>query len=480
MEFLGTEVSGVAHESVSDAMLLEKGIKRPDFLPTIMRLWPDEAPLIQLLDIKGQKTKGLHHGTNDANYRVVGSNHVQYPIETSKSRMDTWTEGPGNKVFVDDFHPDQPGYGGSIVTAWANGNWAGYQEVIEMADGTLGYVLYDPELDTNNAFKYKIKVFGRQDGTEYFDPSNFEQGAEFKAQMNAHEQDWSERGTEKYQFDAWGDAYLTLQRFKYSYSGTAKATTSMSGYWTMHNGQETFLEKQEALMMKRAAEYLNWQLIWGKSTVSTQGKTKVTLTNDKGRDVLAGNGIMNANGGALKMPINNGWSRSFIDTLLADMDPYVQPDHQGVREVAILMTHKNYLSFQRAMGEMGKTMDSNIEGSGDQKGINDTYKYYEIAGIRLIPKRWKALDPQNRPGKRLSDGSKSNEWDAIAVPMGNTPNGNKGLELIQLRPSVGGTVAGIDQGGNIASSVDGTSHHKLFQNGIVSHITPFYIKRDGM
>jgi len=38
-------------------------------------------------------------------------------------------------------------------------------------------------------------------------------------------------------------------------------------------------------------------------------------------------------------------------------------------------------------------------------------------------------------------------------------------------------VAGIDKGGNIASSVDGTHVHMLWQVGIISLNTPFIIER---
>lgn len=480
MEFLRNTIESVAHESVTDALLLEKGLKKPDFIPTIMRLFPTEAPLISLLDIKKQKTKDLTYATNNDNYRTVGANHVQYAVETSKVRMDQFTEGPSGKVFVDDFNPDKPGLDGSEVIFWADGNWAGQDEIIELPDGSQMLSLKVPHLETNGSFRYHSRMVGRQNLGEYIDPKNFTKGYKFKAQMNAHPHDYSDRATEKAQFDGWGDAYLTLQRFKYSWSGTAKATKTLSGYWTMHNGQMTFLQKHEAETLRMAAEYLNWQLVFGKCTVSTQDKRVVTLKNDDGRDVLIGDGIMNANGGALKMPINNGWNRMFIETLMADMDPYIRPGIDGTREVAILMTNKNYMSFQGAMKEMGATADKNIEGDGQNKGINDTYSYYELGGIRLIPKRWSALDPSNRPGFPLPDGSMNTDWDAIAVPMGLTNNGNKGLELIQLRPSSKGTVAGIDMGGNISTSVDGSSTHYLFQNGIVSRITPFYIRRESV
>jgi hypothetical protein len=61
------------------------------------------------------------------------------------------------------------------------------------------------------------------------------------------------------------------------------------------------------------------------------------------------------------------------------------------------------------------------------------------------------------------------------MPIGFNIEGKPLIELVQLRPMARGTVAGIDIGGNIASSVDGSQTHILFQNGVISAIQPFRI-----
>ncbi|MCF7885214.1 MAG: hypothetical protein K9M80_01860 [Candidatus Marinimicrobia bacterium] len=474
--FYKSGITTEAHKSISSKMLMEAGIANPDKIPTIMRLFPDEAPLISILDIKGQKTNNLNYATNDSNYRTVGSNHIQYPVQLDKERMDSFKSGPDGKTFVCDAYPTTPGYQNTEIGFYADGNWAGFQEVVELPDNrSYLYILDDPEPVDESTFFYRSKIVGYQPG-DYIDPVVFTEGQEFKAVYNLHEQDFSERSTEKYRFDGWNDAYLSLQRFSYSWSGTAKASTTMSGRWVEHNGKEAFFPYAHEEMMRRAAIYWNNQLVWGKSTVSTQDKSKVTLFNKLNREVLAGDGVMYANDGYIDMPLNGGWNTAFIDAFLMALDPYISADIDGTREVVLLMTSKAYFAFERFMGSIGKTNDNNIVGEGENKGINDTYKYYEFAGIRLVPKRWKSLDPHNRPGMLRKDGTKSNEWDVIAIPTGMVGNKN-GIELVQLRPSSQGTVAGIDKGGNISNSVDGSSSHLLFQNGVISHKTTFLIHK---
>jgi hypothetical protein len=129
------------------------------------------------------------------------------------------------------------------------------------------------------------------------------------------------------------------------------------------------------------------------------------------------------------------------------------------------------------MSDWRLPLTMNITGEGAEKGVIDTYAFYELDGIRIIPKRYSAWRSHRRPGKVLSDGTRNNEWDCIALPLGIGESGNQNYELVQLRPMAKGTVAGIDQGGNIASSVDGTQTHVLFQNGIIARGQTFMIYR---
>jgi hypothetical protein len=49
-----------------------------------------------------------------------------------------------------------------------------------------------------------------------------------------------------------------------------------------------------------------------------------------------------------------------------------------------------------------------------------------------------------------------------------TDEGENGVELTQLRPPKSGVIDGINVGGSMATSVDGSSKHVLVQSGIIS------------
>ena len=215
--------------------------------------------------------------------------------------------------------------------------------------------------------------------------------------------------------------------------------------------------------MARIAEYHEFQIIFGKGTVSMDGN--VMLKNRLGRDILAGDGIINQGDGAHEYPINREWTLGQIENIMRDLD--LSRDGDGHMEVLMSCGKSSAYSFHKMMQSNGfVTKDNNVEGSGADKGVIGTYGFYEMDGVRVIPKSHKVFDEM--PGKYLSDGSKQSSWDAIFIPTGKTDTGDNGIELVQLRPMKSGTVSGIDKGGDgMATSVDGSEKHVLIQSGII-------------
>ena len=481
---LGGIVS-IQNETISGHMLMERGYKNPDFIPTILRLPELKSPLISILDIKGLKTKGLNYSSNftNGNYRTVGSNVIEYRIETTDMRKEHIKANPDGVCFVDDANPTQPGYGKNPFYVYLDSDYIGYKEIFMLADtATHLYVISEGGKEmSNGSYEYEVKLFSDQ-VTDYVDSTLLNEGYEVQQSMTAHEQEGSERGNEvRLPFAGVGRTWLTLQRVKYSYTGTAKAMDKggvSHGYLVDHfaggKTQTTFLDMAEMQMLKDASRFTEFAIMEGKPTVS-QETNKVLITDKNGREVMAGSGIMWANDGPIWFPQPNGWTQGFLNALLMDIDPLITRGADGKRECFLAMAPKAYQSFTILMGQMGRTINNNIEGTGAEKGIIDTYSFYEFAGIRIIAERYDAFS--QRPGIVLKDGSKTNEWDCYLIPLGQTNGGRNGVELCQLRPAVNGTVAGINEGGQVASSVDATHKHMLWQIGVISQIQPLRIYR---
>lgn len=476
MKFAQGAMIEINQQSVSTQFLMEAGMKDPDFLPTIMRTYRPSSPLNYILDVKGMKTKGLNESTNTKRYTTVSSNHVRYRLDEDDLLVRHFKANAAGLSFESDYS-DEPGKGGSTFIAYTDSNHDGFQEVIELGDNeTYLYNLIDPEEVGDGVYKHEYKLV-TNDKTDFVSPDLLYDGSEYVTRYNIHEQDFSERGVEKYQFKNWSDAYLSLQRFKYSWSGTAKAILKNKGKITgkfvyNNKGGTAFLSEMEINMMKRVTEQLNYAHVFGKKTVADDGT--VFLKNKKGRDILAGDGIFYSNGGPLRYQYN-GWTREFMNYLMQEIDQYVNQNHDNHTEVVMLMAPKAYSDFQTLMGLLGKTHNNNIVGDGASKGFVDTYGYYELAGIRLIPMKEPSMT--NRPRRQDDYGEFENDMDVILLPLGLTTGGNNGVELIQLRSMIKGTVSGIDAEGNISSSVDGSSTHVLLQNGIVNQNKVIFLRK---
>lgn len=456
----------MSNESITSFSLIERCVNDPDILPTAFSLGDEtgDSPLTAILNEKGLKTKKLFDGMSSKKYRVVSSNHVQYAIESSDKVKLRFVENENGVTFVCDAYATEPGKYQSIVKIYLDSNWAGPNEVLELDDNNTQIFVWDSEPPTEvtpGVFEYKVKILTNED-TDYIDRELMLNGAEAAVVMTAYEHDFSETGNEKYTFDSWGHSYMGLQRVKYSYSGTAAAMKE-GARWTIHNGQRTFLSYAHDQMIKRAGEFHEYSIIYGKTTVDQDGK--IHLKNKKGRPVMTGNGIMYQGDGAYEYPYNE-WTEKYLETVMRDIDLRIGKD--GVTECVLIGGKEMTSGFSKLMRKIGVTQNENVEGTGADKGINMTYSYYEFDGVRVIPRRWRWLDGQDRATKYLDDGSMRAAYEGFIVPLGKTAGGDNQIELVQLRAPKEGSVDGINVGGKMASSVDGSSVHLLFQTGVIS------------
>lgn len=463
----------IAGESITSYSLTRNAIANPDRLPIVWQLFNDDvAPISALLGIKGLYTKGLRDNSTMGGYRVVKSNHVMFPIKNTDRRKLYFVADSQGRTYVDDANSStgKIGYGKAPFYIFLNSNWARPNEIIELSDNTTQLFIYSEEepVYVDGCYRYEVKLHSNS-YEDYIDAELLEAGSEAGVGMTAYEHDFSETGSEKYTFDTWGHAYMTLQRVKMSISGTAEAMgTSKEWYaYQTARGQSypTYVDYAEKEMLRRIAEYHEYQIIFGKGSVDIDGN--VVLHNKRGREIMTGDGILNQGEGAYEYPMNGEWTLKFLESMMMDID--IRSGEDGLKEVVFGMGLQSLNSFNRMMRkENFVTQNNNVEGTGASKGVINTYGFYEMNNVRVIPKHIRWMDDPGRPSKWLSDGTRKSSWDAIAIPLGKTPGGDRMIELTQLRPMVQGTVNGMNKGGDgMATSVDGKHTHVLIQSGVI-------------
>jgi len=482
MRLLPGQPADVVGESITSYSLTRSAVVDADVLPRVYQPFADEeySPLSAILAEKGYFTEGLREGTWTTKFRTMASNHIMYPIASSQKRKIHFALSDTGVSYYSPAYTTQPGYRGTPFYIYLDNNWARPKEVIELSDNRTQLYLYSEEepIEANGAWRYEVRL-NTNDKDDYCDTNLLASGEEAAVGMTQYEHDFSETGSEKYTFDGWGHAYMTLQRVKMSYSGSAAAMKPSRDWYAYQNkrGEKNYgyLDHAEKEMLRRAVKYHEYQLLFGKCTVDVDGK--VFMHDKRGREVMAGGGLLYGNDGAVERPMTTaGWTELYLRALMQDLD--LRSGREGHKEAVIIGGYENIASFHNLMFKLGyKTLNNNIVGSPNtaEKGINMDYSYYEFMDCRLIPMRYRWFDNEERATKILSNGSKKGSWDAIVCPLGFTAEGDNLLELVQLRPAVTGTVNGIDSGKeDLASSVDGSSKHHLWQTGIVSRTTVQY------
>ena len=481
MRLLPGQPADVVGESITGYSLTRAMVNNADVLPRVYQAFNHEeySPLSAILAEKGYFTKGLREGTWTSKFRSVGSNHVMYPIASSQMRKIHFKSNDSGISFYSPAYPTKPGYLGTSFYIYVDNNWARPKEVIELNDNKTQLYLYDPEEPTeyNGVYKYEVRL-NTNDREDYCDPSLLADGNEAGVGMNQYEHDFSETGSEKYTFDGWGHAYLTLQRVKMSFSGTAEAMSTSKDWYQFENSRgmvvKTYIDYAEKKMMERAVKYHEYQMLFGKTTVTVDGK--VFMHDKNGREIMAGSGLLWGQDGCVERPMTSaGWTMKYMESLMRDLD--LRSGREGKKEAVIVGGFSNIMSFYKMMWANGfKTMDNNVEGRGSEKGVNMDYQYFEWMGIRIIPLRYRYFDNEERPQKYLSNGEPKGSWDAIVCPLGFTTEGDNMVELVQLRPPVMGSLKGMNKGGeDMASSVDGESKHYLWQTGCISRTSIYRV-----
>lgn len=452
-----------ANETITSRHLMQHVISEPAILNNLATLFRGKfTPFSSLLADKKLTQNNLFAGMETKQYKVVGNTKIMWPIKHFKKR----------KGHILDYecreYSATPGKNQTIVILYLDTNWFSPYDVLELCDNRTMVTVVDdqlPEEVTTGKWKYIVKLNTR-DKDAFINPTLLTVNSEIGfAYTNFYEM--SETAYEKYTFDGWGTSHMTLQRMKWSISGTAAAMET-SKHWMVHNKQITFVTHSEMEMLERWAEARETQLLFGRGTVTENDE--VLLKDIKNREILAGDGLLNQGDGALKFQ-HNGITLPFLQNIMKNMQLY--SDNTGVVELVLLGGQELIWQFTELMQ---KTLNVNpvtmVEGTGSNKGINADVSFYQYGGVKFYPIWMKYFDDPSRPQFINSDGTRNESNRGIFASLGNINTGENNIELVALkgRQFLKGTVSGInnpDANGRIPNSVDGEHHHVLSQTGIV-------------
>lgn len=458
-----------ANETVQSNHFIKFAMSQPAFLAQSMTLFRDNAPLQSMLaDRNYIGTDGDYRNISKRgkfSYTKIGSREVRWPVESLKNKLGTMERD----AVCDEYPLDEgmPGKAGSTVKIYLNTNWFSPRDVLELDDNHTQVFVYEdmiPREVSNGVWEHKIRLHTKTAKESYIDPELLRKGSKIGLLYNMYEE-MSRTAYEKYPFGKTMRTFTTIMRFKWSISGTAQAIKLDNPVWTSHNGQKTWMDHADFLMMERFAQHKEIQSKWGKSTVSEDGKPQ--QKTEQGMDVWSGDGIMYQGDGSWDYAVPK-LTRKWLDRLISDIRLYRNIE-SGAYEVGLLCGSALLREFTEVMNKEVKVQPEYIQGKSGGRGVKTTVTFYEYGGVRIYPILDGWYDDPTRPGEIGDDGTPMRSHDGMLVAMGNKDGLlNPAVEMLALsgRDFIKSNIQGANKPGQAANSVDAESTHLISETAI--------------
>jgi len=447
-----------ANETPTSKHMSKYMISNPEMLPFVPTLFDKNiTAFTSLLAQRNMISKAYDiKDPASSKYRVVGNRKVMWQVKGYPDR-----KGRIMAATVCDAYPTTPGKNQSWIDITLDTNWFSPRDVLELADNQTYIFLADSQLPVEvngGQFKYRAKI-NTNVSSDYVNPALLAIGMEVGISHTQFEE-MSETAYEKYTFNESAYTHMTIQRLKWSISGTANEFKP-NAVWVEHNGVTMWTDMAQIEMLQRAAMYRERQILFGRSTVTPDDK--VIMKTVEGFEVMAGDGILNQGDGAWRLPYNILSTRT-IDNIMENISIY---SSAWGTEVAVACGMQWYKDFARIMKKEAGIEPHTVEGTGGTKGINLDYSYYEFGGVKIIPTVIPWMDSPMRPTTYGPDGTRNTSHNAIFLSLGDISINQPAIELLALgsRGWKEGEVNGINKGGDMANSVDGKHHHILWETG---------------
>lgn len=471
MRIIGA-VTQHSNATISLRTLQEAMLLKPEIIYNVSNLFEkNETVFSSFLGRKGLTMGGLYADAKGTGFQVVGNRQVKWPLKGYEER----------KGKVLETVPGTPGLNQATFTLTLDTDWFDKNEILDLWDRRTLLFIHDKQRSsTPGAWNYTVQLMSNEVGA-FVNPRLLVAGSEVGFSYTAYPE-LSEDGNEKYTHPEWHTEFMTIQRMKFSISGSAAA---QSGYVLEHNGKKLFASSAYLQMLKRFMRARENQLLFAKATVDAN--SNVYLKDlETGKDIVAGNGLMHQGDPSMKFSYSN-LSMKWLDNMMDNMDLMATED--GVGEIVIAGGQTFINQFHRLMTQvLGQNPEPLVEGSGNDKVINTNFSAYVHNGIRLTPMRLRAFDYQLRPNQSDVWGQNYGSRMGFALNLGNTIGGEGSIRLMALgnsdedRRFVQKEVIGMSGGGAknskserimSSSSVDGHQVHVLCESG-VALMNPFH------
>lgn len=440
----------------------------PEIIYNVSNLYEEhETAFSSFLARKQLTASGLFADAKSPDWQVIGNRQFKWPLEGRSHRK--------GRIVSNNGAGETPGIGHTLVTLTVDTDWFTENETLQCWDARTILFVREKHKAGDGNWNYVIQLVS-SDPSEFIQPALIAPGEELSSGYTMYPEA-SEDASERITHPEWHTEWLTIQRFKYSITGTANAHKLL----IEHNGKYLMAEAQHIRTLRQVMRARENQLIFGRASIDATGN-HVGVRDKWDREIVAGNGIIHQGDPSMKFTYNNmtlGW----IENLLNHMQLSLTGTSSGT-EIVFGGGLAFYTEFHRAMRgifEMNPIVFS--QGEGENKGVNATpFGYYQFNGMKLIPIWIKAFDDPMSAQKFDSWGQNYRSRMGFALNLGSTlGGGSPNVRLLALgnseedRRYVEREILGMTGGGvknsksnrmMVSSSVDAKEVHILMETGL--------------
>lgn len=418
MRILGTDTYNANVTTMTNSLAAAL-LTRPEISTNLVNLFEGNfSAFSSFLARRGFMKKGLSADLSTSDFKVVGNRKFMWLLKGYPFRKGTITENPTATGGVANL-----GENGTYFTLKVDADWFSPNDTLELSDRrTILQVMDELPIESgSNVWEYKVKLVHNEEGA-FVPAALVAAGQEVGFSYTAFPE-MSETAYEKNTFPEWHTNYMTIQRMKYSISGSANNTV----LWIEHNGQRLWVAHQDVEMMQRWAYARENQLIFGRASIDAN--EKVHLSDMHGRKIIQGDGILAQGDASLKYQYNNLTVKT-LENVMANLQLLSTGD--GTTEVFVMGGQAFVWSFQQLMRDVFKYNPVPLFTGGKGMGVKVAFNSYEIGGVKLIIAWNKAFDAAWRPTDRDIFGVNKESYRAIFVSLGDTIGGDPNVELVTL------------------------------------------------
>lgn len=440
----------------------------PEVFYNVANLFEEhETAFSSFLARRGLTMRGLYNNSTSPDFQVIGNRQVKWAVKGRSERK--------ARIVSNNSAGSTPGLSHATFVLTLDNDWFTEKETLLCWDVRTVLYVREKVKSTDNNWNYTVQLMGN-DPNAFVDPQLIIEGSELSSGYTAYPEG-SEDASERYTHPEWHTEWMTIQRWKYSITGSAKASKML----IEHKGKHLFAEYQHMEMLHRMMISRERQLLFGRASVDSTGNN-VGVTDKDNRPIIAGNGLIHQGDPSMKFTYTDMNIR-WLENLIVQMQ-LSSTSAGGASEIVLgggLSFMTDFHRTMRSLFEMNPVVFD--EGSGENRGANGSpFGYYKFNGVKIVPIWIKAFD--DPMGAQRVDGYGVNYRSRMgfALNTGATLSGqNPNIKLLALgnsqedRRYIERELVGMTGGGSknvqtgrlmVSSSVDAYEVHSICETGI--------------